>query len=77
VWLPAQFVPWLILNFRMQVMDDFSSHLDRAFETTETIDAHHLDMVLTGSPEVSAVVNGLVNSYVRDIQRIIVAIKPS
>lgn len=50
---------------RIQVVEDFSSKLGHPFETTETIDANHMDMVSIGAREISAVIN----RYVGDIKK--------
>jgi hypothetical protein len=47
------------------VVDEFSSQLGHALETTETIDANHMDMVLVGSRKITGTIKG----YVRDVEK--------
>ncbi|KAJ5455537.1 uncharacterized protein N7458_003801 [Penicillium daleae] len=54
-----------IKGFSGKVVDDISSKLGYTLETTETIDANHMEMVLIGSGDISAVLKG----YVRDIEK--------
>lgn len=55
-----------VLIFSKQVVDDFSSKLGHALETTQTIDANHMEIVaLAGSQKISRVIK----RYISDIEK--------